>query len=83
MRYVDGNVFEGDFKKDNMNGKGVLSYANGDSYSGDYKDDKKHGVGIYKYKSGDTYEGHWVKMLLITIVVFEMIYSHLSISAER
>jgi len=60
MRYVDGNVFEGDFKFDNMNGKGVLTYANGDVYTGDYKDDKKHGEGVYAYKSGDKYEGHWV-----------------------
>ena len=40
---ADGDVFEGDFKDDKMEGKGKYTYTDGGVYEGDFKDDKMEG----------------------------------------
>ena len=47
-----GYKYVGQWKKDQMNGQGIMFYPIGDTYIGEYKDSKKHGVGIYKWRSG-------------------------------
>lgn len=39
--------YEGDWKDNNMHGKGIYTWKDGRKYEGDYLDDKKHGYGIY------------------------------------
>ena len=47
-----GYKYVGQWKKDQMNGQGIMFYPIGDTYIGEYKDSKKHGVGIYKWVNG-------------------------------
>ena len=46
-----GDVYEGDFKMNQMYGKGTYRHADGEEYSGEWQKDMKHGVGRYKYAS--------------------------------
>jgi hypothetical protein len=38
--------YEGKFKNNYPNGKGIASYANGEKYEGEWKMAQKHGKGI-------------------------------------
>ena len=51
--------YEGDFKNDKIDGKGILYYNNGNKYEGNWKNDKKEGKGILYYNNGNKYEGNW------------------------
>jgi len=41
----NGDKYEGDWKDDLKNGKGVIYYANGEIYDGEWKNDKYCGKG--------------------------------------
>ena len=41
MCYNDGSRYEGDWKNDKKQGKGIIFYNNGSRYEGDWKNDKK------------------------------------------
>jgi len=56
---VTGQVYEGDWKSDKMEGRGTYWYANGNIYEGGYKGDKKEGVGMFYWSDGLAYEGEW------------------------
>ena len=47
-----GDRFEGEFKNDKFNGKGIYYYHNGKRYEGNYKDNKRNGIGIYYWPDG-------------------------------
>ena len=64
--------YEGEFKRNNWEGKGAYYYGDGDYYKGDWKDSKYHGQGaayskrldktwIGEYKNDVKGEGNWVK----------------------
>ncbi|MBR0327290.1 MAG: molecular chaperone Tir, partial [Clostridia bacterium] len=55
-----GARYEGEFKKDLKEGKGVFTSADGDVYSGEYKADKRNGYGVYTWKNGETYTGYFL-----------------------
>ena len=57
--WVDGRVYEGEWKDNNMHGKGVYKWKDGRVYEGDYYLDKKHGFGRYTWADGRIYEGQW------------------------
>ena len=57
----DGCKYDGHWKNDVRDGKGVFEYANGDKYVGDWKEDIQHGKGIYFFHTGDRYEGSYVQ----------------------
>ena len=38
--YENGDQYEGEFKDDNMNGQGVLTYPNGNCYKGEWKNNQ-------------------------------------------
>lgn len=61
FRYINGDVYEGEFIKDRKKGKGIFRYINGDIYEGEYSNDKCKGKGIYKYKDGRYYEGEFLE----------------------
>ena len=61
MSFANGNVYEGDFSNDLMNGRGLMRYKNGDEYLGQFKNDIRHGKGTMKKK----YSG------MATVVVVE------------
>ena len=39
MTYVNGDIYEGDFKDNKMNGVGTFTFASGGVYEGDYQDE--------------------------------------------
>lgn len=56
MDYSNGDHYEGDWKDDKKNGKGICSlltrlgkmdFSNGDKHEGDWKDDKMTGKGNF------------------------------------
>jgi hypothetical protein len=64
--------YEGDFKRNNYNGKGAYYYGDGDYYKGDWKDGKYHGQGaayskrldrtwVGEYKNDEKVDGNWVR----------------------
>ena len=67
MFYKNGAKYEGEWKDDKKNGKGVFTSAHyyncrknvGMKYEGEFRDDKFEGYGITTYTNGDKYEGEW------------------------
>jgi hypothetical protein len=64
--------YEGEFKRNNYNGKGAYYYGNGDYYKGMWKDGNYHGQGasyrlildrtwVGEYKNDEKVEGNWVR----------------------
>ena len=51
--------YEGDWKDDKRNGKGIFYWNNGGKYIGDWKNNKREGKGIIHFTNGDRYEGDW------------------------
>ena len=53
-------VYEGDWKNNLADGRGILCSANGDVYEGDFKAHKKDGIGILRFANGGgIYEGEF------------------------
>jgi hypothetical protein len=49
--WPDGKQFyEGQWRLNRMDGKGVLTCIDGKKYTGDYVDDKKHGQGCFEWR---------------------------------
>ena len=64
MYYNNGEKYDGKWKNDKKEGKGIFYYFNGDKYDGEWKDDKKEGKGTFYYKNGkscDVRNGKLVK----------------------
>ena len=49
--------YEGDYKNNKMEGKGILFFENGDKYEGEFLKDKFNGKGVYTWNDGNIYEG--------------------------
>jgi hypothetical protein len=61
-KYQDsiGNVYEGDWKSNMRNGKGILYYANGDVFEGEWIGNMKFGIGVLKDSKGNVkFNGVW------------------------
>lgn len=50
-----GDVYEGEWDKDEIKGKGTFKFMNGDSYTGSFLKGIRNGVGKYTYANGDLY----------------------------
>lgn len=61
IKYLEGSVYEGDFKDGIMSGKGKCTFKNGDYYVGDFDNFALNGKGVFYYVNsenrGDQYEG--------------------------
>ena len=44
--YANGDKYDGEWKDNKKDGKGILSCANGDKYDGNWANDKRNGEGI-------------------------------------
>jgi len=64
--------YEGEFKRNNWEGKGAYYYGDGDYYKGEWKDGKYHGQGaaynirldrtwVGEYKNDERVDGNWVR----------------------
>ena len=56
----NGNVYEGEFKDDLMNGNGKLYIVGKGTYEGKFVNGKKVGKGTYTFTNGDSYTGEWL-----------------------
>ena len=52
-------IYDGDWSRGKMHGKGSRSYSNGSKYIGSFRDGEPHGEGICMYVNGDQYIGEW------------------------
>ena len=59
-RWIDGSVYEGDYRDDLRDGKGKFLWSNGESYTGDYLKDGRTGKGIYHWPDGSKYNGEFL-----------------------
>ena len=53
------NKYEGDYKNNKREGKGIFYWNNGNRYEGDFINDKFEGNGILYYKNGKVIKGIW------------------------
>ena len=54
-----GDRYEGEFRNNKKEGKGIYWWHDGDRYEGDLRNGKKEGKGIEYYNNGDRYEGEF------------------------
>jgi hypothetical protein len=59
-----GDVYEGDFKNNDKEGKGVYTWSKegpdaGEVYDGEWKNGKQHGIAIYTFPSEKIIKGEW------------------------
>ena len=59
-RWIDGSIYEGDYRNDLRHGKGRFLWANGESYEGDYLKDERTGKGTYNWPDGSLYKGEFL-----------------------
>ncbi|KAI8761234.1 alsin, partial [Biomphalaria glabrata] len=62
MKWSDGSIFEGEFKKGLLHGPGVFTLVKSSGkeiQKGHWKDGKLNGKGIISYANGDYYEGYF------------------------
>ncbi len=57
--FEDGDKYLGEWKDDELNGKGTLTATNGDKYIGEWRDGSMHGEGAYTFANGDKYVGEY------------------------
>eukprot|EP00978_Attheya_sp_CCMP212_P024211 scaffold75773_cov57-Attheya_sp.AAC.7 len=55
----DSKIFDGDWKKDQPHGKGILKFADGSTYDGGWKNGERHGRGIYLFSDGRKVKQFW------------------------
>ena len=55
----NGDEYEGQLRKDKMDGKGVYTFGNGEIYKGRFRNNKFHGKGVYTYPDGTIKTGKW------------------------
>ena len=53
-------MYEGSWKNNKRDGKGVYKWSNGDVYDGDWKDNRPNGQGTLKTVAGMQYKGGFV-----------------------
>ena len=60
MQYTDGDVYDGEFFNDMINGNGRLfNLKKNFSYNGTWKDNQMHGSGTYQWEDGRRYCGEY------------------------
>ncbi|KAK4740846.1 hypothetical protein SAY87_024434 [Trapa incisa] len=57
--WVDGCVYEGDWRKGKASGKGKFSWPSGATFEGEFKSGRMEGAGTYVGPEGDMYKGSW------------------------
>jgi len=67
MSYANGEKYDGQWKDDKKQGRGMHSYQNGDRYDGGWIEDEEcwdgesliKFIGVYYFNNGDKYKGDW------------------------
>ena len=58
--FVNGNVYDGEWKNSIRCGHGVMKYANGDVYDGNWSSERKDGHGVYTFANGHVYDSEFI-----------------------
>ena len=61
---INRKMYEGDFKNDKREGKGIFYWINNNRYEGECKNDKREGKGIFYWNDGSRYEGDFMEDLI-------------------
>ncbi len=56
-----GEKYEGEFKDNNIHGRGKYQFASGAIYEGEWVNNKFQGRGTYTWPSGAAYTGTWIE----------------------
>ena len=57
----NGEVYEGDWNENGLNGAGKVKYSNGDTFVGNFKEGKREGPGRMIIKANkDIVEAEWI-----------------------
>ena len=83
MKFINGDIYEGDFINNQIEGIGKFKYANGDSYRGEVKNSMRSGKGIMKMYNGDIYDGEFKEnkkhgfgsFIYISDYVYQQVYN--------
>jgi len=59
MRFSDGNIYEGNWKRNQFQGYGKMKFKNGDIYTGYWSENKIEGEGEMIYSNNSYYKGFW------------------------
>lgn len=59
VMYANGDVYDGQYKHDHKEGRGVMKYSNGDVYDGRWVENKREGYGVCKHADKSVYDGPW------------------------
>jgi len=59
MTYLNGSMYQGEWKDAYKHGQGKMIYRNGSIYQGEFDKGKAHGEGKMVWSIGDVYEGEW------------------------
>jgi hypothetical protein len=54
------DIYQGEWKDNAMEGRGIMTYANRDVYNGQWVASNKTGQGIMRYANRDVYQGGWL-----------------------
>ena len=57
----NGNMYEGEFDNDDINGYGLYTFKNKHSYEGEFLNGFFHGKGLYKWPDGCYFKGEYIK----------------------
>ena len=57
--FKGGEVYEGDFSRNEITGKGYYLFSNKNTYEGEFLNGKMHGKGLYTWWNGNQYEGEY------------------------
>ncbi len=71
MKYVDGSVYQGEFKDGMRHGKGKLTKMDGEVYEGDWVDGKKHGKGVL---TSGTFVNEFQMIVIIKGTLWMIVY---------
>jgi len=58
-RFINGDVYNGEFKNKKPDGKGKMEFENGNVYKGTFKKGEISGSGTMHYTNGDYFRGSW------------------------
>ena len=59
--FQTGDLYEGEFKDDKINGQGTYIWKNKCQYTGEFKNGEMNGEGKFTWPNGSEYEGDYVK----------------------
>ena len=59
VEWNNGDIYNGEWKKNQPNGVGEYKWKRGDFYIGEWKNGFRHGTGLYEFTNKDIYNGNW------------------------